>query len=250
MTACETENLLGGWLAHFEANARAADGLDWAAEDDFSPAERARVEKSIAAFQLGEYSEGRGLLRQAEVCAARLGDARLVRITRLFIAEEQNHALLLKRFMSLHDMKPLRRHWTDQVFRRLRKFFGYEASVRVLITAELISLVYYRALAAGSGSQLLRGVCAKILRDEAAHVRYESEVLARLRKGKGAAGSLLSELLHAFLFAGTILVVYQGHRKVLRFGGYGPARFWSACWREFFECFPRRGVARNLRAAN
>jgi hypothetical protein len=230
---------LRAWLAYFEGNALGPNGIPWGIEDRVSTEEIRLIGRSVAAFQLGEYSEGRGLLKSAEDFSAHFGDRVLYKITELFIREEQQHALLLKRFMLSHGMTLLKKQWTDTVFRRLRKLFGYELSVTVLITAEIIALVYYQALKNCTGSKILKAVCDKILADERAHVRFESELLLYLRGLKSAPRGRAVGFLHRFLYAGTVAVVYLGHRKVLARGGYGPAAFWKSCWLEFSKCFTR-----------
>jgi hypothetical protein len=139
---------LVSWLAYFDSNAAASDLIPWDdAHDVLTADEQTCIESSIAKFQLGEYSEGHSLLTFAAAFADELGEQRLVSITRRFIKEEQKHALMLKRFMQNHGMRTLQRNWTDTVFRRLRKYAGYEASITVLITAELIALVYLPSVA-------------------------------------------------------------------------------------------------------
>src|SRR5215213_7201811 len=156
---------LKSWHDYFAENSSNKGAIAWDEEDTLTVAEKKRIGESIATFQLGEYSEGRGLLKFATQYASEHADDYLIKITRLFIAEEQNHALLLKRFMDRHEIAALKKNWTDTVFRRLRKNVGYELSVTVLITAEIISLVYYRALKKCTGSRLLAKVCDKLLAD-------------------------------------------------------------------------------------
>ncbi|MBK9316736.1 MAG: ferritin-like domain-containing protein [Acidobacteria bacterium] len=204
---------------------------------DLTDVEKRLIEKSIATFQLGEYSEGKGLLRAAEIFARQVDNEELVKITRLFIAEEQNHAMLLQRFMAMNSIRPLKKHWADSVFRGLRKGVGFELSVTVLITAEIISLVYYKALSASTNSRQLQAICGKILSDETGHVEYESELLKYIRNKKPRLQKRVVEILHGILFSGTVIVVYHGHRKVLIAGGYDFNRFRQACWAEFSSCF-------------
>ena len=234
---------LAVWQTHFRNNRPGSEIIPWEAEEALSGEEIQGIEKSIAAFQLGEYSEGKGLLKFAEAYSARFGGSLLFEITQLFIKEEQHHAALLKRFMLSHDIKLLKRHWTDTVFRRLRKLFDYELSITVLITAEIISLVYYKALKGCTSSEILRRICDKILADEIAHVRYESEVILFIRGSKPNVIRHVTTLLHRFLFCGTVLVVYFDHRRVFKQGGYGLPRYWKACWLEFSNCFTRREAA-------
>jgi hypothetical protein len=236
-------NSFKAWHEYFAENRLNTGDIAWNQEDVLTGEEKDCIGKSIAAFQLGEYSEGRGLLKAAQEYAARTGNEYLIGITRMFIGEEQRHAMLLKRFMTIHRIKLLNRNWTDTVFRRLRKGVGYELSITVLITAEIISLVYYRALRGSTGSSLLRGICDKILSDEAAHVKYESQMITGIRDSKPTLLKQAAVFLHQFLFSGTILVVYLSHKRVLD-SGYNFARFWATCWVEFSACFPQTTVVR------
>src|SRR5262249_4013613 len=136
-----------------------------------------------------------------------------------------------------------KRNWTDWVFRRLRKDEGYLWSITVLITAEIISITYYRALRNSTDSTVLDRICEKILSDEAQHLRYEVEVIAALRSEMSGFAASLASFFHQVLFAGAVLTVYMSHRRVLNRGGYFFRRYFSACWREFFECLGASGRA-------
>ena len=227
------------WHTFFLSNSAAADPVPWGAPDSLTAEEAGRISASVAAFQLGEYSEGRGLLKLAAEQAAVINEPRLTDITRLFIKEEQGHALMLGRFMDAHAIPRLKRHWADSVFRRLRGLLDFELSVSVLITAEIISLTYYDALKRSTGSEVLRAICEKIIRDEAAHVSYESDLILRLRASQPHARRLAARALHAFLFNGTAVVVYFDHRAVLKAGGYGSKRFLACCRDDFRQLFAR-----------
>ena len=228
---------LKSWYDYFVANAPTSSDLHHGHFDELTDSERKRIGKSIATFQLGEHSEGRGLLRAAQSFERKIGNQYLVRITKLFVAEEQNHAMLLRRFMSIHNIPPIKKHWADVVFRSLRKGVGFELSITVLITAEIIALIYYKALRANTASNQLNRICDKILADEIQHVRYESELIRQIRKRRASLYQPIIRLLHAILFLGTTIVVYSSHRSVVNAGGYRLVEFCVACWTEFSICF-------------
>ena len=228
------------WLAYFKRNAVDNDGINWDVDNHLTDEEHGRIARSVAAFQLGEYSEGRGLMKFAKAYADEQGDRNLIEITRLFVSEEQNHAGLLETFMSQHDIPVIKKNWTDTVFRKLRKNVGYEISITILITAEIIALTYYRALAQCTGSVLLSSVCRKILNDEKAHVQYESGLINYIRSGHSPVRRGLVIAAHRFFYFGTLLVVYFEHRQVLRPGGYDLFGFWRSCWRFFNASFGGR----------
>lgn len=232
---------LDKWLEYFRANALADDHIEWGAEGSITPEERDTMAASMAAFQLGEYSEGRGLMKFARAYAEEHNDEKLVEITRCFVKEEQNHAGMLKRFMEMHHIPLLTKNWTDTVFRKLRKHVGYELSITILITAEIIALTYYKALANCTGSELLKSICRKILSDEKAHVEYESSLINYIRREHGWLRRLAVVGAHRFLYFGTVLVVIFEHRSVVKAGRYTVMSFWASCWRDFNLCFNNSG---------
>jgi hypothetical protein len=235
---------LKDWHNYFVQNSTNRGDFTWDTEERLTAEERRCIGKSIAAFQLGEHSEGKGLLKAADSFAKSKNNPYLSPITKLFIAEEQNHALLLRKFMELNGIALMKHNWTDSIFRRLRKNVGFELSITVLITAEIISLVYYDALKNATKSNLLKNICGKVLADERAHVKYESELLGLIRPTNSAFRRVLLPFLHRVLLVGTVLVVYLSHRKVLNRGRYDLPNFIAACWLEFSNCFPSALVVR------
>jgi len=220
------------WCAYFQVNAASCPAIPWEQGVRLTPQEQAAIAASVQGFQLGESSEGRHLLRCAEAYAERTGDRAYVTAIRLFIGEEQRHARDLGRFLRLAGIPLLTRTWPDTVFRWLRHRAGLELSIGVLLTAEIIAKVYYLALRQATGDAVLRRLCDKILDDEVAHVCFQSERLAQLRRERPRWLLAATHGGHRFFFAGTCVVVWWKHRRALRAGGFGWGRFWRAAWRE------------------
>ncbi|BFM38602.1 hypothetical protein [Synechocystis sp. LKSZ1] len=229
------------WLVYFEQNAVKPPSIPWHLQVALTPEERQCIAPSIAAFQLGEYSEGKGLMQAAQYFSQQHDLPELPPITRLFIKEEQHHALLLKQFMDRHQMPLLKNNWTDGLFRKLRKNVSYPISITVLVSAEIIALVYYQALRNSTQSLTLRAICEKILQDERAHVAYEASILKALGRQTAFPKRVLIQALHRLLFLGMALVVYKEHRRLLQRGGYAFPLFWAAGWTAFDTWFTDQG---------
>jgi hypothetical protein len=217
------------WLNHFEHHAQHQRCVPCGFSDHLRPDERRLIASSIATFQLGEQSEGRAFLRAAQRIARTRRVPALARITELFIREEQHHAALLRAFMLDHDIALKRTDWTDRVFRLVRRIAGLELYLHILISAELIGIVYYRALEAATNCRRLMVLCRVLVSDELAHVGFESQLLLALRAGRPAPVQILMRLAHRTFFAGAAGVVWLTHRSVLRQGGYGARSFLRAC---------------------
>jgi hypothetical protein len=238
------------WLNHFEYHAEHPRRIASGIPNELTVTERRLIAASIATFQLGEHSSGSNLLRAAYYFAQEQEAPELARIVELLIKEEQQHAALLRAFMAGHGIPTVGHHWTDAVFRRLRQGAELELTLTVLISAELIGNVYYRALEVATGCQRLRLLCRMLVADELAHVGFESDVLLSLRGAKAAPVRVMSDLLHRTFFLGTALVVWATHRPVLRKAGYGMFGFLKACWMQyrFYLIKPYRWSARTKRA--
>lgn len=228
-----TSEELGIWLNHFEYHAQHRRALPAGVSDVLTAAERCLIARSIATFQLGEQSEGVTLLSAAERFARMHRQPSLARIVQLFIAEEQHHAALLKSFMQDHGIALRKRDWTDRAFRRLRRLAGLELYVYVLITAELIGILYYRALERVTHCERLKLLCRMLVCEELAHVGFESSLLLALRAGRPSAARGTLRLAHRAFFAGTARVVWLTQRSVLRRAGYNGRRFLRACLGEY-----------------
>jgi hypothetical protein len=220
------------WYRYFLANRVHFDHLEWNDTKALTREERACITTSIRQFQRGEHSEGKHFMEFARS----LNDESYVDTVRVFIKEEQDHALVLGRFMDMHDISRIKSDWLDNVFRRLRKLAGLEGTVTVLLTAEIIAMPYYKALRRATSSTLLRQICKQILADEEMHLRFQSYTLRLLYQRKRWVSMLFSRLLHNILMAGTIVMVWKWHRRVLRAGGYGFFSFFKDTWKEFATC--------------
>jgi hypothetical protein len=180
------------WLNHFEHHALHPRCFPCGLSDVLRSDERELIASSIATFQLGEQSEGRTLLRATERFAREKQVPHLPRIVELLIREERRHAALLRAFMQDHRMPLKSTDWTDRAFRLIRRLAGLELHVRVLICAELIGNVYYRALESVTDCERLQVLCRTIVSDELAHVGFQSQLLLTLRDGRASRLSALA----------------------------------------------------------
>lgn len=219
------------WCAYFRGNAQSLLAIPWNQGAGLTDTEKESVAASVQDFQLGESSEGRHFLNAARRYAEQNGDAEYFEAVRLFIGEEQRHARDLGRFMDLAGIPRVTRTWSDAVFRWLRRRAGLELTISVLLTAEIIALVYYAALREATGSAALRRLCDQILRDEVEHVRFQTERLALMRRRRLRWLVHVAHGLQRFLFGGTCLVVWWRHARALRAGGFRFRRFWREAWR-------------------
>jgi len=221
------------WLSHFEYHSEHPRRIPEGIPNVLTVTERQLIAASIATFQLGEQSSGSNLLRAAYRFAQEHAAPEVARITELLILEEQQHAVLLRSFMVAHAILRKETHWTDRIFRRLRRSAELELALTVLLSAELIGNVYYRALELATGCQRLRLLCRMLVADELAHVGFESDLVLSMRAQRAAPVRVAIDLAHRAFFLGTATVVWATHRAVLRRAGYGMFGFLKACREQY-----------------
>jgi hypothetical protein len=231
------------WLNHFEYHAQHPRSVAADTPDRLTAGERTLIARSIATFHLGEQSEGRTLLRAAVRFAGTHQIPALPRIVELFIREEQRHAALLRGFMEDHSI-PLKSHdWTDVLFRRLRRLAGLELYLYVLLCAELIGNVYYRALESATGCHRLKVLCRTLVADELAHIGFESYLLLALRARRPAGVRTVLRFSHRGFFAATASVVWLTHGSMLQRCGYTYRSFIRLCLTQYAFYLEPPGMA-------
>jgi hypothetical protein len=191
----------------------------------------ATITRSLQAWQLGETSDGRHLRAAAVRYAQQVGDPDYVPAVELFIREEQRHGELLGRFLDLAGVGRVQADWGDRLFRTARYFLtDMEVWTTPVVMVETLALVYYNAIRRATQSAVLRAICAQILADEVPHLRFQCERLAAIFRGRSRFALWLTLLGHRLGFLAVMTLVWLGHRKALRAGGYGWRRFWRAAW--------------------
>jgi hypothetical protein len=230
-TGCVEESQ--AWRKHFLDNGLAERHLPWHNPYRLSAHERAVVESSIQQFQLGEGSQGRRLLKRGIRSSHRANDPYFPRALYLFIKEEQRHSAHLLRFMDQQGIPPVSKHWIDSVFRHLRGLAGLELSLRVLVTAEIIAVPYYRALGMATKAPLLRALGSIILADEGAHLRFQASMLRRMALGRLSPITRAVSHMHRTFLVATVCIVWREHRRVFEAAGYRFGRLLKESLSEF-----------------
>jgi hypothetical protein len=220
------------WHEYFASNFQGQHLLDWTDQVALSDTERSAITASLQAFQLGESSEGLHLYRRAQQYSTATGDIEYLEGMKLFIREEQRHARYLARFMELACISLSRKVFIDVVFRALRRLAGLECSITVLVTAEIIAKIYYRALHDATKSDFLKAICRQILSDEKMHVEFQAQRLAIIRKSRSESLLSLTIFFQRALFIGTLVVVWIKCRKTFLVAGDSVSLFFRDSWRE------------------
>jgi hypothetical protein len=217
------------WLNHFEYHAQHPRCIPEDLPDVLTGRERTLIARSLATFQLGEYSRGRKLMAAARRFAHLHDRPELERITEILVREQRRHADLLREFMTDHGMQVRNYAATDMAFRAIRRLAGFELYLHVLVAAELIGNIYYRALEQVTGCRRLKILCRTLVADELAHIGFQSALLRELHAQRPPLRRALTRLAHRAFFTAVVLTVWMTHRGILREVGHDAVSFLRVC---------------------
>jgi hypothetical protein len=219
------------WLRYFKANADRSRPIPWERGAKATAQQLEAIARSLQAWQLGETSDGNHLRAAAAIYAARIGDSEFPVVVDLFIREEQRHGELLGQFLDLAGLGRTTSNWGDSLFRAVRYCLpNMEIWTTPVVIVETLATIYYNAIRRATDSRVLRAICAQILADEGPHVRFQCERLALLFRGRSRFGFWMTMLAHRLFFLAIVLLVWAGHRRALRAGGYRWRRYWRTAY--------------------
>lgn len=219
------------WVNYFEANKQNPLVLT-DEEYTISESERRKITASIQSFQLGESSEGHILKKQAREQSEKTNEPEYLEAIEHLIREENLHSAYLGHFMRQHSIPRLERGLNDSCFRFLRRLAGVELSSRILVVAEVIALTYYDCLGDSTGSIFLKNICARMCKEEQAHVEFQMFQIHRMNFQKHTLKSSLANIFHFCLLLATLLPVWVEHKSVLK-TKYSFGSFCKKVWTDF-----------------
>jgi hypothetical protein len=221
----EENETMKPWLAYFEYNRDHRRNIPWERELQLKEQLVKPFIRSLQRFQLGESGEGRYLRRAANTT----GDMAYIKAIDLFIREEQEHARLMAKVLKKLNAPLLTRHWSDGCFVLLRRLFGLNGQLLVLLTPEIIARRYFRAVHDGCDDETVRAMCGQILGDEEGHVAFHIAFLRQALDGMTVPARLLLREAWRILFRLAVLVVLADHRSFLKAAGVPLVSFWWDC---------------------
>lgn len=213
------------WIEYFRYNNSHLLKLDFSNNTELSNEEKELITPSIKAFQIGEGSEGKHLMKVVEKFALKKNYKEYPEIMKWFIMEENRHSQTLKKYMEIYNIKTVKKLWIDKIFRILRKMMGLECEIIILVTAEMIALSYYTALSNATNSTILKTICRQMLNDELKHVVLQSDTLHRISKSRNEIINKLIRKIRILVMKVTIFVVWHKYKELFVNGNYEYKKF-------------------------
>lgn len=215
------------WRAYFTYNNSHLIPVDYTINNELSADDISLITPSVCAFQIGEGSEGKHLTKVAARFAEKANYPEYREIMRWFIIEENRHSSMLKRYMNPYGISTAKSLWIDKVFRGMRRLMGIWCEVAVLVTAEMIALSYYDALANATPSKQLKMICRQMLHDELRHVVLQSDTLGRIAQRRSKSVNRLVRRLRKIIMRVTVFTVWHKYHALFEAGGWSYRDFHS-----------------------
>jgi len=226
------------WLAYFEGNARPDAQPSPALATELDATLRGELCASLGRFQLGESAGGKihediATLRDPAL------DPPTRRAIQLYIEEEWRHARELAGVIHALGGELQSAHWTNGAFTACRRLLGLRTKMMTLAIAEVVGIVYYRAVAHGAGSPALAESLRRIAGEESRHLDFQAAYFDRVvaltpRPVRALHRFLLRGLMLAVLVAATVVLLLDHRRLLARLDVRAGALFRDA-WRELAD---------------
>jgi hypothetical protein len=220
------------WLGHFRRNRDHRPEPAWDAPIALTPEVVKPLLRSLEQFQLGDGGGPASLIAwNAEKFRSSTPGTRA--LVDLWFAEEREHARLLSGAVARLGGTCIRSHWSFTAFCHTRRWLGVRFELTVLLLTEIVSTIYYRLIRRHSQDPALHAMCTLILRDEAGHVAFHRDRLARAARAGGFRYGWMWEYTFRTLgvLAGTMLWI--NHAGGLKAIGATRGEFYRGIWREF-----------------
>jgi hypothetical protein len=206
------------WFTYFNKNLQ-VKRINWEQTPEITVVDLQNILPSLQAWQLGETSDGKNLIRASNIYAAKINDPAYVSAVELFIKEEQKHGNNLGKYLDMIGQPRIQQDWGDTLFRKIRYFnTSMELWTLAVITVESTAQIFYQSLKDATACNLLQEICTDILIDEAAHIDFQKERMEIIFKTKPAYTRLIAFYCYKFFFFSTTLVVWFAHKKVFKAG--------------------------------
>ncbi len=219
------------WRAHFERNREYRPEPDWHAPVILSKELIGPLVHSLEQFQLGD-GGGPGYLIARDQERLLAGSAGTRALVDYWFAEEREHSRLLGEAVARFGGHCIRGHWSFTAFCLTRQWFGVRFELTVLLLTEIVSTAYYRLLQRHCRDVALRSMCKLILRDEAGHVAFHRDRLARAARAGWASYGVLWAVRFRGLGLAAATMLWVNHGPALRTLGATDLEFYKEVWRE------------------
>ena len=200
------------WISHFEINRKHRREPDWNAPFVLPERKRAALARSLAEYQLGD-GGGECRLIAHDAMSVRGLDPKAARMIDLWFEEEREHSRLLGDAVRRVHGTFVTSTFAFRLFNQVRRWFGVQFEMLVLLIVEIVSTGYYRVIQRHCDDEPIAAMCGLILRDELGHIAFHA---SRLGSGRPVWRMPWWHLHFLLLGEACTAFLWHGHGRDLR----------------------------------
>lgn len=234
------------WVDYFTTNST-QHRIDWTKKPTITQLELKPILKSLQAWQLGESSDGKNLIRASTIYAKRIRDDKYIDAIQLFIKEEQKHGNNLGKYLDAIHQPRITKNWGDTLFRKVRYFnTSIEFWTLAVITVESSAQIFYQCLKNATQCQLLKEICTDILIDEAPHIQFQKERMQIIFNAKPFWLHPFTMWFYKLFFFSTAMTVWLAHKKLFKAGNVNFKKYWFTMSHKYYKTLGRLSVKEDI----
>jgi hypothetical protein len=214
------------WREHLDSSVRRERRIQWQLGVDLDAELRAPVVESLQLFQRGLSSPGIDFRTKIRRSCPR----ELAQCVDLYVAEKAIHSDLLCRWLWEAGAEPAKRHVVDFAFRHFRRRFDWAREMGLLLTAEMVSIPFFRVLSSQVDDTVTRQVLESILADQAYHLGFHIDQLRPALAERGTAERFVIQQAWGGAFTSALGIVIGTNRAVFGALDYDPLCYWTDAW--------------------
>ena len=226
------------WLCHFLNNRHMRVRIDWnAPHAPFLQGGAQPIADWLTwTTQINTASRGRLLRWATTECAT---DPAYIQSLRLFVKEEQWHADIATRYLSLRQMKGRAGGINRAMARSLMKPLGLRFELSILLLSEIAALTVSRLLLKATNDEALRGLLTQGIHDHECHIAFHSERLTTEFADFNFIRRNLRRWRLRAMFTALVTGLTLRHRRLLRAIGCSKTQFARQAWHTFAAVLER-----------
>lgn len=219
------------WLSHFRRNKENRPEPAWSDPVRINSNAIPALVRSLEQFHLGDGGGPASLIAHDAESFRSTGEG-AKQLVDYWFAEEKEHSRLLGEAVRRFGGKPITGHWSFTAFCLSRRLLGVRFELTVLLLTEIASTGYYRLMRRHADDAPLRDMCKLILRDEAGHIVFHRDRMARESLERGTRHGLRWETRFRVLGLMAATMLWINHAKALRGLGATAPEFYREVWLE------------------
>ncbi len=164
------------WRAYYEKNAKKPHP-EPQVPPSLSEEQKRNLARSLAIFQLGEAGEGR-IVKEVDKFEHPAIDDDWRRALKFWVREEGRHGRILGFGVKSLGGAEIKENWTNELLIVGRRLLGIRLKLLVILTAEVIGIVFYGYMARAMQDGNLKEALELVVEEEKAHLSFHTRFFA------------------------------------------------------------------------